>query len=148
VFSISRCPANAPALLALVDAMTAELVPLYGLPPDAKPAPLDSSAHGLLALQAGESVGCCAIQSAGPGRWELKRMYVDPTARGTAAAGLLMAAAEQLAGELGGTAIRLETGVRQPAAIRLYERSGYRRIPNYPPYQDDPISVCFEKTLG
>ena len=128
--------------------MTAEVAPLYGLPPDAQPSPLDSSAHGLLALRAGESVGCCAIQPAGQDRWELKRMYVDPIARGTAAAGLLIAAAERLADELGGTAMRLETGVRQPAAIRLYQRSGYRRIPNYPPHQDHPTSVCFEKALG
>jgi len=75
-------------------------------------------------------------------------MYVDPVVRGTAAAGLLLAAAERLAGELGGTAVRLETGVLQPAAIRFYQRSGFGRIPNYPPHHDDPTSVCFEKTLG
>ncbi|MEV6641747.1 hypothetical protein [Amycolatopsis sp. NPDC051371] len=44
--------------------------------------------------------------------------------------------------------LRLETGVRQPAAMRLYERAGYRRVPNFPPYEDDPESVCYEKLLA
>jgi len=43
---------------------------------------------------------------------------------------------------------RLETGDRQPEAIRLYESSSYRRIPNFGIYRDSESSVCFEKQLG
>jgi len=43
--------------------------------------------------------------------------------------------------------VRLETGLRQPTALRLYDTSGYRRIEPYGRYRDDPLSVCFEKKL-
>ncbi|WP_407644578.1 hypothetical protein [Croceimicrobium hydrocarbonivorans] len=41
----------------------------------------------------------------------------------------------------------LETGINQPEAIRLYEKNGYQRIPNYPPYEGVETSYCFEKVL-
>ena len=44
--------------------------------------------------------------------------------------------------------MRLETGIHQQAAIRLYERLGFRRIPPFGPYTDDPLSRCYEKSLA
>ena len=44
--------------------------------------------------------------------------------------------------------VRLETGIHQAAAIRLYERGGYVRIPPFPPYHDDPVSRCYERRIG
>jgi len=46
----------------------------------------------------------------------------------------------------------LETGVRQRAAVRLYEREGWRRRDVYAEYvgagvEDGGVSVCFEKGL-
>lgn len=41
----------------------------------------------------------------------------------------------------------LETGTRQPEAIRLYETEGYQSIDCYGEYAGDPLSVCFEKRL-
>lgn len=96
------------------------------------------------------AIGCCALQrneASGLDGLELKRMYVVPTARGTGVAGQLLAAAEALARELGAPRIYLETGTGQPEAIRLYERSGYRPIPLYPPYDESPISLSYAKTL-
>jgi putative acetyltransferase len=29
----------------------------------------------------------------------------------------------------------------------LYERLGFRRIPPFGPYTNDPLSLCYEKTL-
>ncbi|GAA0380908.1 GNAT family N-acetyltransferase [Microbispora corallina] len=144
---ISVCPPDDPGLLALVDAMTAELVPLYGLPPDAEPAPLAPDARHLLAIDGGKAVGCCAVQPLGQGVCELKRMYVDPAKRGKGLAVRLLERAERTALDLEAERMRLETGIRQPAAVRLYERAGYRRIPSYPPHDRDPESLCFEKTL-
>ena len=43
--------------------------------------------------------------------------------------------------------LRLETGILQPAAIRLYERVGYRRIECFGPYVGNEQSICFEKAL-
>ena len=36
--------------------------------------------------------------------------------------------------------LRLETGIHQHAAIGLYERAGFRRIPPFGEYRDDPLS--------
>ena len=41
--------------------------------------------------------------------------------------------------------MRLETGIHQRAAIELYERAGFRRIPPFGDYQEDPLSRCYEK---
>jgi len=41
----------------------------------------------------------------------------------------------------------LETGINQPEAMSLYEKSGFKRIPNYPPYVGVESSFCFEKVL-
>jgi ribosomal protein S18 acetylase RimI-like enzyme len=44
--------------------------------------------------------------------------------------------------------LRLETGIHQLAAIRLYEREGFCRIPPFGPYTSDPLSLCYEKRLA
>ncbi|HET7535700.1 MAG TPA: GNAT family N-acetyltransferase, partial [Candidatus Didemnitutus sp.] len=78
---------------------------------------------------------------------ELKRMYVRPRFRGAGFGRLLV---DQLAAHAlahGITALRLETGIHQKNAIRLYEQLGFRRIPPFPPYREDPVSLCYEKKL-
>lgn len=44
--------------------------------------------------------------------------------------------------------VELETGHEQPEAIELYRAAGYRDIPRYGEYENDPHSVCMEKQLG
>ena len=43
--------------------------------------------------------------------------------------------------------LRLETGIHQREAIRLYERIGFQRIPPFGPYTNDPLSLFYEKQL-
>ena len=105
------------------------------------------AARFLLAVVDGEAVGCCAVQPLAEGDSELKRMYVVPALRGHGIAGQLMADAERLAVGLGCTRIKLETGVRQPEAIAVYERAGFVPIPTYPPYDTWDLSVCYAKPL-
>jgi GNAT superfamily N-acetyltransferase len=78
---------------------------------------------------------------------EVKRLYVLPPARGRGLSRELMAAAELSAADAGYRALQLETGLRQPEAVALYERSGYHRVPPYGHYRDSPQSVCFRKSL-
>lgn len=104
----------------------------------------------LLMRQDGAPIGCCALQAneaSGLDGLELKRMYVAPTSRGTGAAVRLLAAAESLARDLGAPRVYLETGIRQPEAIRFYERSGYHGIPLYPPYTQSAVSVAYQKVF-
>ena len=55
---------------------------------------------------------------------------------------------EERAWASGYGAVRLETGRRQPEAIALYQRCGYRVIPRFPPHCDDALSVCMAKELA
>lgn len=55
---------------------------------------------------------------------------------------------EQLARQRGIPRLRLETGVRQPAAISLYRQLGYQEIAPFGDYVQHPLSVFFEKTVG
>ena len=54
---------------------------------------------------------------------------------------------QALAKELGYKKCILETGLKQPEAIRLYEKNGYKSIPNYGQYAGVENSVCYEKVL-
>ena len=78
---------------------------------------------------------------------ELKRMFVAPEARGAGVATALLTAVERAAVEVGILRLVLETGPLQPEAIALYEKHGYARIPNFGPYINDPLSLCFAKEL-
>ena len=130
---------------ALVVALRAELDELYPEPfPYAHPT-VRSAAEFLVALVDGEVAGCCALQPLDDGWSELKRMYVVPSFRGRGIAQTLMVEVEVLARVRGYTAIKLETGVRQPEAIAVYERAGFTPIEAYPPYDKSTISICMAK---
>jgi len=99
-------------------------------------------------------VGCGGIQLVGadpPRRsepyGELKRMYVRPQFRGQGLGGILLNHLVEYARQQNVYVLRLETGIYQTAAIRLYERWGFQRIPPFGPYKEDPLSLFFEKRI-
>ncbi len=96
----------------------------------------------------GVAVGCAALVEAGDGTAEIKRVFVDPEARGLKAASRLMDKLEEQATKRGLKAIRLETGIYQPEAIGLYRKYGYVEIEPFGSYQPDPLSLFMEKRLG
>ena len=102
----------------------------------------------LAAFVAGEAVGCGAVKRMHGRYGEIKRMYVEPCARGRGVGRALIEALESTLLRCGIRLVRLETGVRQPEALALYERCGYVRIPRFGDYPDDPLSVFFEKRLA
>jgi GNAT superfamily N-acetyltransferase len=101
----------------------------------------------VVARENGVAVGCGAIRPRSAAIAEVKRVFVRQTSRGTGVARAIMCKLEQLACAAGFNEIWLETGLRQPAAIRLYESLGYTRIADFGDYKDDPLSVCYGKTL-
>lgn len=105
-------------------------------------------AHVVVAYEGDEPVGCGAIKHYAPGTMEVKRMYVPPAMRGRGIAGQVLAELERWTVELGYTTCILETGEKQPEAIRLYTKSDYNLIPNYGQYAEVESSVCFEKRVG
>jgi putative acetyltransferase len=101
----------------------------------------------------GAPAGCGAVRLIAPDPEggtvaELKRMYMRSPFRGRGLSRQLLTELEARAAALGAIRVVLETGVYQPAAIGLYEASGYARIPPFGPYTASPTSVCFEKCLG
>jgi len=78
---------------------------------------------------------------------EVKRMYVVPAARGRGLAREILAHLEATAAAAGAEAIILETGLRQPEAMALYESSGYLPIPAFGYYKDSPLNRCYAKSL-
>jgi len=135
-----------PIVVALTNDQQAELGALYGVedqPLDA----LQADIGFIVLLVDGTPVGCVGLQPVSPGLGEIKRMYVVPPARGRGLSRLLLAQVESLARSQGLTTLRLETGTRQHEAMALYTRHGYTPIALYPPYENDPFSRCFAKTL-
>jgi GNAT superfamily N-acetyltransferase len=95
----------------------------------------------------GVPVGHAALKEL-RGDWEMKRVIVDASRRGAGIGALLMRELEKAARAGGARRIILQTGDRQPEAVRLYERSGYTPIPIYEPYVTTiPFSLCFELVL-
>lgn len=102
----------------------------------------------LIAYRDGQPVGCGAMRRIDATTAELKRMYVKPSARGQGVGRALVDALEREARELGVTRVVLETGTRLTAAITLYERMGYERIPLFGEYLSSPAtSLCYGKAL-
>lgn len=95
----------------------------------------------------GTAVGCCALVEAGDGTAEIKRMFVDPQARGLSIGKRLLQALEARGDGRRLTVIQLETGIHQPEAIGLYRRAGYSERPPFGRYQPDPLSLFMEKAL-
>ena len=101
----------------------------------------------IVAYENDKAVSCGAIKEVSPKSMEVKRMYTLPEHRGKGLAGNVLQELERWSRELHYKTCVLETGKRQPEAIRLYEKAGYNRIPNYGQYIGVENSVCFEKPL-
>jgi putative acetyltransferase len=106
-----------------------------------------SGAAFLVARRNGKPVGCGAIRPFEPGVGEIKRMFVVHEARGFGIARTILENLETFAKNFGYRSVRLETGLKQPEAISLYQSAGYQRAPCYGPFRKNPMSVCFEKNL-
>jgi putative acetyltransferase len=105
----------------------------------------------LVARMGEAAVGCGAavLHSEDPNDSyaEIKRMFVDERGRGLGVGRRILQALEAAVAATGMTVARLETGVINYDAIRLYERDGYRRTGPFGDYWDDPLSVFYEKDL-
>lgn len=147
--TIKREPPDSDAALQLIAELDAILTPLY--PAESRHGYsveklVREGVHFFVLRTEGTPAACGGVQfHAGYG--ELKRMYVRPRFRGRGFARAILARLESHARGESCTLLRLETGIRQPEAIGLYQSMGYRRIPPFPPYRDDPLSLFFEKDL-
>lgn len=141
---------DTPDALLLINELQTHLESFY--PPESRHGfsveRLIAEAVAFFVLRAdGRPAGCGGIKLVGREYGELKRMFVRPEFRGAGFGEMLV---EHLAAHAlahGVTLLRLETGIHQQNAIRLYERLGFRRIPPFGPYTNDPVSLCYEKRM-
>ena len=78
---------------------------------------------------------------------EVKRMYVRAGSRRGGLARTVLAHLEATAAEAGADVLVLETGLKQPEAIALYETSGYVPVPPFGYYRDYPAARHLGKRL-
>ena len=107
----------------------------------------DKTKHVVVAYEEEKPVGCGALKEYSSDTMEVKRMFVRIDKRGKGIASRMLHELEIWSKELGYKKCVLETGKKQPEAIRLYEKNQYARIPNYGQYKGVENSVCFEKEL-
>jgi GNAT superfamily N-acetyltransferase len=144
-------PYAGTAAVALTERVQLEYVERYGGPDTTPVDPTEFAppAGGfLVGYLAGVPVAMGGVRPHEPGSVEIKRMYVVPEARGRGLSRLMLAALEDLARDVGARRVVLETGSKQPEAMRLYETSGYAVIAGFGHYRCQPLSVSYGKTLA
>ncbi len=108
---------------------------------------IDKIKHAVVAYSGEIPVACGAIKEFDTETMEVKRMFTAESLRGKGLATQVLTELEKWALELGYSKCILETGLRLPDAVRLYQRNGYLQIPNYGQYVEMENSICFEKKL-
>ncbi|MDP4006099.1 helix-turn-helix domain-containing GNAT family N-acetyltransferase [Methylobacterium sp. NEAU K] len=99
----------------------------------------------LLAVADGLPVGCVGLKGSGGPIAEVKRLWIDPAARGFGLARRLMQAVEAVARDLSVAVLRLDTSSALPEALALYRTSGWVEVARF---NDDPYpDHFFEKAL-
>jgi putative acetyltransferase len=108
---------------------------------------IDAIKHSIVAYLDNKPVGCGAIKQYEPGTMEIKRMFTLSQERGKGIASSILSGLEGWAKEMAYNKCILETGKKQPEAINLYQKKGYKIIKNYGQYKNIENSVCMEKHL-
>lgn len=99
----------------------------------------------ILAYLHEDAIGCCGLKFHEGGMAEVKRMWVDPQARGLGLGRRLLEHTEALAREHGVGVLRLDTNEHLTEAITMYRSAGYRDIPRYT--EESFATHWFEKVL-
>lgn len=108
---------------------------------------IDMLKHCIVIFDNDEAVACGAIKELYTKSMEVKRMFTLPEKRGKGLASAILRELETWSKELGYEKTVLETGKKQVEAVALYNKCGYKIIPNYGQYIGVDNSVCFEKIL-
>ena len=138
-------------ILQMVEKLDALMNELY--PPESAhltpPEELSAGTNRFFAAKVdGKPMGCGAIRVVGRDYAEIKRIFVDPSARGLGLAKAILNRLESESRLLGLSEMKLETGISQPEAIGLFERCGYAQCPAFGDYpKNDSYSYFMRKSL-
>ncbi|MHA1153634.1 MAG: GNAT family N-acetyltransferase, partial [Alphaproteobacteria bacterium] len=150
VIEIIAVTAPDDGILEMVGKLDAMMKELY--PPESThltpPEELSTGANRLFAVKVdGKLTGCGGFRVVDRDYAEIKRIYVDPSARGLGLAKALLNRLESESRSLGLLEMKLETGNLQPEAIGLFERCGYAQCPAFGDYpRNDSYSYFMRKS--
>ena len=136
-------------VVSLIEKLNAYQIGLYGLPACNLESPeslVNNNAYMVGAFVQDKLVGIGAVKLV-DAYGEIKRMYVNEDYRGHAVATFILSELERYAKSNGITALFLETGNLHHAAIRFYDRMGYRQVESFGDYKPNDVSVYFSKEL-
>ena len=137
---MARTTLSDPAAARLIERLDDELAAMYPEPGanhfTLTPSQVADGAGGFVVADLDDTpVGCGAYRMIEPGVAEIKRMFVDPAARGIKLGAAILDTLEAAAIGDGATRLVLETGTRQDAALglvralRLHPHAGMGRVP-------------------
>lgn len=150
--TIRICPADprSPSIYAMISALDEYQASLY--PPESNHLePVEKLVtpdyYFIAAWKENELLGIASFRRVSSAYVEIKRLYVPHRHRGMGLAIKLMDVLEKKARQEGYSEARLETGIHQNEALRLYEKLGYEKTEPFGSYQEDPLSVFMRKKL-
>lgn len=146
----TRIRYDAPPAQALIEQMADDLSSLYGpgtFPPQRAADWAPPEGAFLVATVEAEPIGCGGLIRHTTDTAELKRFFVRPAFRRMGVGRGLLRMLESQALALGYCRVVLETGVSQTPAVAFYKSAGYEAVPCWPPYDEDPTSMCFVRQL-
>jgi putative acetyltransferase len=141
---------DTPDAQTLIAELEAELAPFYPIESRHGYSVQKLLAEGVAFFLTRENdtpAGCGGIKLFGSEYAEVKRMYVRPQFRGLGLAKRMLEHLADYAQIHGVGVLRLETGIHQEAAICLYERMGFQRIPPFGEYKEEPLGRFYEKRI-
>ncbi len=134
---VRRVRGDDPEARALVAAMEAWVTENFGptTPDRTSTVTLDEMAPPdgafVILYEDGEPVAGGGLRRLDKDVAEIKRMFVEPAARGRGHGRRVLSELEAVAAELGYRRLRLDTAQSMTTAIALYRGAGYRDIPDY-----------------
>ena len=151
-WTIASVRYDSPVARELTHALHREQVATFGTAddPDTTPAEQFEPPAGMFLVATCSdriALACGGWHTAGPTTAEIKRMYVDPSARGRGLGRWLVDALELDARRRGMTEVILETGIHNRAAMALYISCGYALVEPYVAGRDPRINRALGKFL-
>jgi GNAT superfamily N-acetyltransferase len=108
---------------------------------------IENIRNAIICYVENKPIGCGAFKEYDINKVEIKRMFVLPDYRGQGIGFAILTELELWAIELNYQESILETGKKQPEAIKLYQKAGYSIIKNYGQYENIENSVCMIKAI-
>lgn len=103
---------------------------------------LDTMDDVIIAYAGDNAIGCAALRKYSEEDVEVKRVFVRETYRRQNVGGMLLEKLISRAKSQGYQRMILETGEFLASSVRLYQRYGFERIPNYGQYENMEESLC------